>query len=191
MSAIRLDVERDPNEDILAVLVGKSITGADLETRTLTLSDGSRLVFDAHNWECCSRVDLTALTTTNNVITSAGFDMEYEPCDEEDRSPYQARLSVLTDAGQFTVAEAEGDASSGYYLWGFALGATYHPAPSGTEVSADLAEWFDVQLRRYTARLAHHEAERIRRIRAEFERDTKTAPQAEGPAEHPEKGTAR
>ena len=110
--------------DWLAVLVGKSVVAADLVEGRLTLSDGTILEFDLENYECCSWVELTGLATTVNVITAA------ELRDTEDDSmpnDYQAWVHVVTEAGELRLVEAVGNASSGYYLHGFALNVKVIP----------------------------------------------------------------
>lgn len=107
---------------VLARLVGRSITSANMELGALTLSDGTILIFDNYNEECCSSIELAALNTTENVITAATFGDNEEQTGGE--GPYRAWLHVVTEAGELNVAEANGDASNGYYLHGFALGVT-------------------------------------------------------------------
>lgn len=107
---------------LLAHLVGKSITAADVTAGTLTLSDGTQLTFDKTNDSCCSSIDLTSLATTENVITAATFGDNEEETGGEGK--YKAWLRVVTEAGELNIAEADGDASNGYYLHGFALNVT-------------------------------------------------------------------
>jgi hypothetical protein len=105
-------------------LIGKTVTDATEDT--LTLSDGTRLQFDREADDCCSWIALRSLSTTSNVITAAEFrDNEDETGGE---GAYRAWLHVVTEAGELNIAEAEGDASNGYYLHGFALGVTVLPA---------------------------------------------------------------
>jgi hypothetical protein len=112
------------NEAVLEKLIGNAVVAATSDT--LTLSDGTRLRFDVEEYDCCSSIYLRALSTTNNIITAAEFR------DNEDETggggPYRAWLHVVTEAGELAIAEAEGDATSGYYLHGFALGVTIIPA---------------------------------------------------------------
>lgn len=106
------------NTDALEHLVGKSVVAAD--QNTLTLSDGTIMQFDESADDCCSYLELTRLATTENIITAASFgDNEDETGGE---GAYRAWLHVVTEAGELNIAEAEGDASNGYYLHGFALG---------------------------------------------------------------------
>jgi hypothetical protein len=104
-------------------LIGKSVTGATEDT--LTLSDGTRLQFERETSDCCSWQNLFSLSTTTNVITAAEFrDNEDETGGEGE---YRAWLHVITEAGELNIAEAEGNASNGYYLHGFALAVTVIP----------------------------------------------------------------
>ncbi len=105
------------------VLVGKSVVAAT--TDMLLLSDGTRLQFDTTDSDCCSYIDLTSLSTTNNIITAAEFRDNEDETGRE--GAYKAWLHVITEAGELNIAEADGDASNGYYLHGFALGVTVHP----------------------------------------------------------------
>lgn len=106
-------------------LVGNSIVSADVSTGRLVLSDGTVLQVAASNDECCSFVNLTALRTVGNVITAVRLEDEDGAGESLASSPYRAWVSVLTDAGELVdVAEAAGDATSGYYLHGFALPVT-------------------------------------------------------------------
>jgi len=103
----------------LSVLVGQRVVSATDDT--LTLSDGTTVTFDTTNDDCCSWIELTRLTTTDHIITAARLE------DNEDETggegAYRAWLHVVTaEAGELNLAEANGDASNGYYLHGFALG---------------------------------------------------------------------
>jgi hypothetical protein len=106
------------NEEVLPLLIGRKVVAIDYPS--LTLDDGSVLTFDTENDDCCSYIELKRLTATDHVITAASF------MDNEDETggegPYRASLYVLTEAGGVHLAEADGDASNGYYLHGFALG---------------------------------------------------------------------
>ena len=120
------------SDRLLDVLVGKSVVSADVETGTLVLSDGTRVEFDLTVNDCCSWVDLAALRTTPNVITAATLE------DDEDETggegPYRAWLRVVTEAGELNIAEADGDATNGYYLHGFALGVRILPLEEDHDV---------------------------------------------------------
>ena len=108
------------NEKALDHLLGKSIVA--VEENIMTLSDGTVLTFDSEASDCCSYLELERLVTTENIITAATFgDNEDETGGE---GAYRAWLHVVTEAGELNIAEAEGDASNGYYLHGFALGIT-------------------------------------------------------------------
>jgi hypothetical protein len=109
------------NEDeVLNTLVGHRVIEATDDT--LILDNGTRLTFETSESSCCSFIELTKLATTDHVITSAKFD------DNEDETggegEYRAWLHVVTEAGELNIAEADGNASNGYYLHGFALGVT-------------------------------------------------------------------
>lgn len=118
--------------DVLAHLIGKCVVNATLDT--LTLSDGTRLRFERENSDCCSWIGLRSLSTTNNVITAAEFrDNEDETGGEGE---YSAWLHVVTEAGELNIAEADGNASNGYYLHGFALDVTVLPAASAEAVTS-------------------------------------------------------
>ena len=110
----------------LEVLIGKSVTGATQDT--LTLSDGTRLQFATEASECCSWLELRSLSTTGNIITAAEYGDNED--DTGGEGEYRAWLRVVTEAGELNIAEAEGDASSGYYLHGFALPVTVHRSGS-------------------------------------------------------------
>lgn len=122
MSEIAYPYYEDDRSGLLTHLVGQSVTAADLDGGTLTLSDGTVVTFDKTNHDCCSSIELTALNVTGNVITAASFG------DNEDKTggdgAYKAWLHVVTEAGELNIAEADGDASNGYYLHGFALDVT-------------------------------------------------------------------
>lgn len=99
----------------------------------LVLDDGTVLQFETSNDDCCSSIVLTALHNAGaKMITAA------EVMDNEDATggegEYRAWIHVVTEAGEFTVAEADGNASNGYYLHGFALSVTVNPP--GTSGSA-------------------------------------------------------
>jgi hypothetical protein len=109
-------------------LTGKSVVFASLEAGVLVLSDGTRLVFDKENSDCCSGIDLTELATTENVITAAEFQDNEDETNGE--GEYLAWVRVVTESGELSIAEAVGDASNGYHLHGFALGVTVVPPVS-------------------------------------------------------------
>lgn len=104
------------SENYLDHLVGKSIVSADATTGEMLLSDGSKLIFDTSNSDCCSYIALQDLRTTDAMILSAE-----EGDDDTGEGAYSAWVHVVTEAGELNIAEAEGDASNGYYLHGFAL----------------------------------------------------------------------
>lgn len=89
---------------------------------TLYLDNGATLEFQEHNDDCCSTVELDKLATTDHVITSMTVeDNENETGGE---GAYRAWIHVITEAGELNIAEADGNASNGYYLHGFALRVT-------------------------------------------------------------------
>lgn len=114
----------DPTECV-DLLVGHQVI--DTTETSLILDNGMQLRFDRSNSSCCSFVELGALSRTENVIIAAYVE------DNEDETggegEYRAWIRVLTEATELNVAEAEGNASNGYYLHGFALSVTYEPAP--------------------------------------------------------------
>lgn len=107
------------------ILVGHSIVEADEKTGTLVLDDGARLVIDKENSDCCSWIELTTLRPTTNIITAVTVENT-----DDDEGEYDAWVTVLTEDGPVTIAEAKADASNGYYLHGFALAVKYVPAVS-------------------------------------------------------------
>ena len=109
----------DDLDELTSLLVGRKVVQAENESGTLTLDNGVLIKFDKENSDCCSWIELEGLATTDNVITAAKFDNT-----DDDEGPYKAWLHVITEAGEVKIAEADADASNGYYLHGFALGAT-------------------------------------------------------------------
>lgn len=103
--------------DELEVFIGRKIVSAT--TNTMILDDGTKIVFDTDNDRCCSWIELSNLSTTDHIITNAYYD------DNEDETGgegyYCAWIHVITEAGELNIAEADGNASNGYYLHGFAL----------------------------------------------------------------------
>jgi len=103
-------------------LLGRRIVAIDDEATTLILDNGVRMEFEVDISDCCSSVVLKSLATDENVITNV------EVADNEDETggegAYRAWIHVITEAGELNIAEAEGDASNGYYLHGFALAVT-------------------------------------------------------------------
>jgi hypothetical protein len=110
--------------DLPNYLIGREVVSADLDTGTLALSDGTRLVFDKDNYDCCSEIELTSLAAGPGLITGVRVEDNEEETGGE--GAYRAWIYVITEAGEFNIAEADGDASNGYYLHGFALGVTVH-----------------------------------------------------------------
>lgn len=138
-------------------LIGKRVVSANTETGEMTLSDGSRLIFQTTDSECCSFIDLAALHTTDAVILSA------ETRDNEDETggegEYKAWVHVVTEAGELNIAEADGNASNGYYLHGFALDVEVVPPPAqvAPAVEAEVERLMDVHERAYNEEWAQHE----------------------------------
>ena len=112
-SSVRVSMSRP--ED---VFIGRRIVKA--EDNIVTLDNGVMVEFDTEESCCCSTIDLSKLCTVEHVIT----DVVYS--DTEDQTggegPYTAWMKGVTEAGEFIIAEADGDASNGYYLHGFTLG---------------------------------------------------------------------
>jgi hypothetical protein len=110
-------------ENYLDHLVGKSVISADKTTGEMLLSDGSKLIFDRTNDDCCSWIALSKMRTTEAMILSAE-----ERDTDEGEGGYTAWVHVVTEAGELNLVEADADASNGYYLHGFALGVKVVPA---------------------------------------------------------------
>lgn len=107
-------------EAATTLLVGHRIV--DASSDTLWLDNGTQMRFEHSITECCSQVRLVRLAATENIITAATVaDDEHATGGE---GAYRAWIQVVTEAGEFRVAEADGDAGTGYYLHGFALGVT-------------------------------------------------------------------
>lgn len=106
------------NDAVLQRLIGTKVMSANQDS--LFLSDGTQLRFDREDYDCCSSIELRSLSTTNHIITAAEFRDNEDETGGEGR--YKAWLHVVTEAGELNIAEADGDASNGYYLHGFALG---------------------------------------------------------------------
>jgi len=111
--------------DYLQHLVGKSVISADKTTGEMLLSDGSKLIFDRENSDCCSYIELSRMRTTDAMILSAE---ERDDEGDDGEGDYNAWVHVVTEAGELNLVEAEGDASNGYYLHGFALNVKVVPA---------------------------------------------------------------
>jgi hypothetical protein len=99
-------------------LIGKSIVSTEMGEHEgrLVLSDGTALVIQANMSDCCSYLNLTSLATTENIITAADI-RDTDGGIEE----YSTWIHVVTEAGEFKVAEADGDAGNGFYLHGWEL----------------------------------------------------------------------
>lgn len=115
-------------------LVGKSIINADVDKGELTLSDGTVMRFDKSNSDCCSSIELMDMSTTGNIITAATV-----ADDSHGQGDYKAWVEVITKSGIHRVVEADGDASNGYYLDGFALGVVVVEPDSPTAEELDAA----------------------------------------------------
>ena len=124
-------ITEDPSNRLLDMLIGKSVVSANMETGTLVLSDGTRIQFDLEVNDCCSWLNLTVLRMTPNIITAATLEDDQDQMGE---GPYRAWLRVLTEAGDLNIAEADGDATTGYYLHGFALGVRILPLEEDHDV---------------------------------------------------------
>lgn len=98
------------------VLVGHKIVESDFEAGTITLDDGKVIKVQKNNDDCCSWVELTALRTTDHIITAVKVENT-----DDDEGEYKAWMQVITEGGPINVMEMDGNASNGYYLHGFAL----------------------------------------------------------------------
>lgn len=112
--------------DYLKHLIGKTVINADVKTGEMLLSDGSKLIFDKHVDDSLAWIHLTDLHATEAMILSAKEeDDETGDCEGE----YRTWVHIVTESGvSMKLAEAEGDASNGYYLHGFALDVKVVPA---------------------------------------------------------------
>jgi hypothetical protein len=118
---LNLSYDATPDRPALSdLLIGQQVVATT--TDTLTLSNGVRLQFDTYDSDCCSQIKLTKLATTDNIITAVTVDDNEDETGHE--GEYKAWIHVVTEAGELNIAEADGDASNGYYLHGFALGIT-------------------------------------------------------------------
>jgi hypothetical protein len=111
----------DLGSELSNLLVGRSIVEA--EGANLTLDDGTVLEFDKDNSDCCSYIELVNSRSTNSIITAVKVEDDEG---EYGEGAYHAWIRVLTEADPYgiNIVEADGDASNGYYLHGFALGVT-------------------------------------------------------------------
>lgn len=118
-------MNEESTEKVLSeALVGHKVISASIDNTvgTLGLDNGTTLLIDAYTYDCCSWQELTTLTTVNNVITAVRVeDNEYLTGDE---GPYKAWVTVVTEADEYRLAEADADASNGYYLHGWCLNVT-------------------------------------------------------------------
>lgn len=131
---IRYDYYGD--KDWTEHLIGKSVVSADKESGTLTLSDGTIMAFDKSNSDCCSWIELMDMSAVGNIITAATIEDDSTGVNE-----YKAWVHVVTRSGfETNIVEADGNASNGYYLDGFALGVTVTlpDAPTEEELAAAL-----------------------------------------------------
>jgi hypothetical protein len=123
-------------DEVVAELVGNYITGATEDT--ITLSSGAVLQFDTEADCCCSYIELTSLASSTSLISSAKFEDNEDETGGEGK--YKAWIHVITAADELNIAEADGDASNGYYLHGFALPIRLvqpaAPEPDQAEVEA-------------------------------------------------------
>lgn len=112
---------RDLETKLKKTLIGRKITHTDPDTGRLTLDNGTIVEIDTRADDCCSYLQLAELHTTEHAITNV-WTTDDEHITGGD-SPYTAWIYVLTDGGEKAIAEAHGDATSGFYLHGFALNA--------------------------------------------------------------------
>lgn len=132
-----MDRRRLTEEEVVEILVGNSVVGTT--ENTLTLLDGTVLEVERSNSDCCSYIELERLASSEGIITAAKFDDN----ETDGTGAYKAWIYVLTEAGELNIAEADGDASNGYYLHGFALSVwmIQEPVPgaSDDEIAAAIA----------------------------------------------------
>lgn len=103
--------------------------------RWMHLSDGTVLGVETGADDCCSYLDLKELVTTDHIITSWREESHYPSPDwagaSEASGPYTSQIIVVTEDGQTSaIARADGDASNGYYLTGWALDVRVVKEPS-------------------------------------------------------------
>lgn len=116
-----MEIELHPITSIEDHLIGRKVVEASMVDATLTLDNGVKLRFDRDADSCCSWVQLTGLFAADHIITSVRVD---DNEDDEGEGEYKAWIQVVTEAGPINIATADGNASNGYYLHGFALGVT-------------------------------------------------------------------
>ena len=98
--------------------------------RWVHLSDGTVLGVEIGARECCSYLELKELSTVDNVIMSWRKESHYHE-GTHGKGPYTSQIVVVTKDGQTSaIARAEGDASNGYYLTGWALDVRVVKEPS-------------------------------------------------------------
>lgn len=110
-------------DQLKEILVGHKVVSVCLETGQLLLDNGTVLEVQKEADYCCSYVELTGLFTTDNIITDVRIEDDEGDYDSHE-GDYKAWIQVITEAGPINIATADGDASNGYYLHGFALAVT-------------------------------------------------------------------
>lgn len=113
-----------PTEDVAQLLVGKSIDSVDIETKTISLSDGALLTVVPNQGSCCPAGDffLTELNSVENIISSVELAQHYDKSRSNDRNEV---YEIFVYAGAVPVAqrliEVSGNAGNGYYGSGFRI----------------------------------------------------------------------
>jgi hypothetical protein len=102
-------------------LIGTEVIGSEWQKYyvILSLKDGRKLRIERTADDCCSWIELRNVNTRPGIITDAKFENT-----DDDEGLYTAWIHVVTEDGAYRLAEADADASSGYYLHGFALSVT-------------------------------------------------------------------
>lgn len=111
-------------EDLSDLFVGRSIVRVELETGTLTLSDGTVLVLTANDGcsGCASGYyELTSLNTCDNIITRVKVVKRDAPKVARCEEGYVYSLFVFAEDKRINVARIEGDDGNGYYGTGFTI----------------------------------------------------------------------
>lgn len=105
-------------DNTLDSLIGTEVVDYALDETYayITLSDGRELRIERENSDCCSWIELVQINAHPGIITAASY--ENTP---DDSGAYEAWIYVVTEDSAYRLVEASADASSGYYLHGFAL----------------------------------------------------------------------
>jgi hypothetical protein len=92
--------------------------------------------------------ELKALASSTSIVTAAKFRDTEQMGTYGELGSYSATITVITEAGELNLANAEGDASNGYYLHGFALDITVSPPGEHLESGERTRDWAVVYSRR-------------------------------------------